>query len=84
MLQGFSPPVQQQPWRWPSQCLPVGAWSHSWVMAAPCTLGPAGKLQEGNNPIREMQECKDLYVSKVFFSHKHFQMIEDLKQTALP
>lgn len=64
MLRGFSPPAQQPPWRWPSLCPPVGAWSHSWVTAAPCTLGPAGVLWEGNI-VNEMQIC----MAVVFFSH---------------
>lgn len=51
---GFSPPVQQQPWRWPSLCPPEGAWSRLWVTAAPCTRGPAGALQEGKKTISEM------------------------------
>lgn len=45
MLRGSSPPALQQPWRWLAQCPPAGAWSHSWVTAAPCTRVPAGELQ---------------------------------------
>lgn len=50
MLQGFSPPVQRQPWKWLALCLPAGVWSHVWVTAAPCTLDPAGELEEEKTP----------------------------------
>lgn len=56
-LQGPSPPAPQQPWRWPSQCPPAGAWSRLLETVAPCTLGPAGGLRGGKEVVRQAQEA---------------------------